>query len=321
MINYNEVNYSEKEAHKPEECFSYKDTSTVTWINIDGLHETHIIETLGHHYNMHPLTMEDILHTGQRLKVEDYTDYLFVVLKMISFDVGMHEIDIEQISLILGPNSVISFQEKEGDIFESIRDRLRSAKGRIRSRGADYLFYCLIDTLVDHYFVVLENLSEEIKNLEDELMEQPTTNTLHTIHKLKREMILLRKSVWPLREVVSGLEQFESHLIKEQTNIYLRDVYDHTIQVIETIESFRDIIGGMLDTYLSSISNKMNEVMKMLTIIATIFIPLTFVAGIYGMNFEYMPELKWHWAYPVIWIIMLTLGLSMLIYFKRKKWL
>jgi magnesium transporter len=228
---------------------------------------------------------------------------------------------MEQISLILGPNFVFSFQEKEGDVFDPIRERIRNGKGRIRKMGTDYLMYALLDSIVDNYFIILEKLGEKIELLEEKLVTRPTPDTLSTIHQLKREMIFLRKAVWPLREVISGLERNDSSMIKESTRIYLRDVYDHTIQTIDTIETFRDMVSGMLDIYLSSVSNRLNSVMKVLTIIATIFMPLTFLAGIYGMNFKYMPELEWRWSYPVIWLIMAGIGFFMLLYFRKKKWL
>jgi magnesium transporter len=253
--------------------------------------------------------------------LEDFGDYIFVVLKTFSYNHQSDELEPEQISLILGPSFVVSFQEREGDVFNPIRERIRSNKGRIRRMGADYLAYSLLDSIVDHYFIVLEQVGEEVEFLEEELVTNPTPETLQTIHNLKREMLFLRKSVWPLREVIGALERGESSLIKESTGIYLRDVYDHTIQVIDTIETFRDMISGMLDIYLSSVSNRMNEVMKVLTIIATIFIPLTFIAGIYGMNFQYMPELEWRWGYPMVWVVMLAIGVLMLIYFRKKDWL
>ncbi|MDH4221997.1 MAG: magnesium/cobalt transporter CorA, partial [candidate division Zixibacteria bacterium] len=233
------------------------------------------------------------------------------------------EIVIEQISLILGSNFVISFQEGiEGDVFNPLRERIRAGKGRIRQLGTDYLAYSLIDAVVDNYFIILEKLGEKIESREEELVTNPTPETLQTIHNLKREMIFLRKSVWPLRELISKLEREESSLIHESTGLYLRDVYDHTIQVIDTVETYRDMLSGMLDIYLSSVSNRMNEVMKVLTIIATIFIPLTFVAGIYGMNFEFMPELKWHWVYPwAFWLVIAGITGFLVFYFKRKKWL
>ena len=321
IIDYDVKNYQEKEVERIEECFLFKDKPTVTWINIDGLQEINIVEKIGAHFGIHPLILEDILHTGQRPKGEDLGDYLFIVLKMIYHDENEDEIIGEQVSLILGQNYVISFQEREGDIFNPIRERIRNSKGRIRKGGADYLAYALVDAVVDHYFVILEKLGERIESLEEELVTNPTPETLQIIHKLKRNLIFLRKSVWPLREVINALERGESPLITNSTGIYLRDVYDHTIQVIDTIETFRDMVSGMLDIYLSSVSNRMNEVMKVLTIMATIFIPLTFIAGIYGMNFKFMPELEWHWGYPTALIVMLGVVGFMVMYFRRKRWL
>lgn len=321
IIDYDEVHFQEKEAKTVEECFPFKDKPTVTWINIDGLHQVDVIEKIGKNFEFHPLLLEDILNTEQRPKMEDFDNYIFIVLKMLYYEEKADEIKPEQISLIFGRNFVISFQEREGDIFNSVRERIRNGKGRIKKMGADYLAYSLMDTIVDNYFIILEKLGERIEDLEEELIANPAPKTAKTIHNLKREMIFLRKSVWPLREVISGLERCGSSLIQESTRIYLRDVYDHTIQVIDSIETFRDMLSSMIDIYLSSISNRMNEVIKMLTIIATIFIPLTFIAGVYGMNFKYMPELEWRWGYPVIWSVMLTIGILMLIYFKRKKWI
>jgi magnesium transporter len=321
IIDYDPKNYQEKEVERIEECFPFKDKPTITWINVDGLQEVKIVEKIGAHFGIHPLIMEDILHTGQRPKAEDLGDYLFIVLKMIYHDEDEDEIMGEQISLILGHNYVISFQEREGDIFNPIRERLRNGKGRIRKAGADYLAYALVDAIVDHYFVILEKFGEKIESLEEELVTNPTPETMHIIHKSKSHLIFLRKSVWPLREVINALERGESPLITKSTGMYLRDVYDHTIQVIETTETFRDMVSGMLDIYLSSVSNRMNEVMKVLTIIATIFIPLTFIAGIYGMNFKFMPELEWHWGYPTALIIMLGVVGFMVMYFRRKRWL
>jgi magnesium transporter len=304
-----------------EECFPFKDTPTVTWINIDGIHDVNIIEKIGNHFDLHALILEDILHTDQRPKYEDFENYLFVVLKMLYYEKEKQETRAEQVSLIIGADFVISFQEIEGDVFNPVRERIRNAKGRIRKMGADYLAYALMDAVVDNYFIVLEKLGEEIEGMEDWLVINPTPETLQKIHNLKRETIFLRKSVWPLREVINSLERRDSPLIKETTGLYLRDVYDHTIQVIDTVETFRDLISGMLDIYLSSISNKMNNVMKVLTIIATIFIPLTFIAGIYGMNFKYMPELEWRWSYPLAWVVMIMITIYMIVYFRNKKWL
>jgi len=321
IIDFDATQFQEKEVETIEECFPFRDTPTVTWINIDGLHEVGIIEKIGKHFSIHPLILEDILHTGQRPKMEDFEDYIFLVVKMFYYDEKDDEIKMEQVSLLLGSNFVISFQEREGDIFDPIRERIRNHKGRIRMMKADYLGYALLDTIVDNYFIILEKVGEDIENMEEELVARPTPETLQTIHNLKRELIVLRKSIWPLREVVNSLERGESPLINEATGVYLRDVYDHTIQVIDTIETFRDMVSGMLDIYLSSISNKMNEVMKVLTIIATIFIPLTFVAGIYGMNFEFMPELKWHWGYFAALLVMVAVAIVMVFYFRRKRWL
>ena len=321
IIDYDATQFQEKEVETIEECFPFRDTPTITWINVDGLHEVGIIEKIGKHFSIHPLILEDILHTGQRPKMEDFEDHIFLVVKMFYYDEKDNEIKMEQVSLLLGSNFVISFQEREGDIFNSIRERIRNHKGRIRRMKADYLGYALLDTIVDNYFIILEKIGENIENMEEELVTRPTPETLQAIHNLKRELIVLRKSIWPLREVVNSLERGESPLINEATGVYLRDVYDHTIQVIDTIETFRDMVSGMLDIYLSSISNKMNEVMKVLTIIATIFIPLTFVAGLYGMNFEFMPELKWHWGYFAALLVMAAVAVFMVFFFRRKRWL
>ena len=321
MIDYDETQIQETDVASIKECLSFKEKPTVTWVDVTGIHDVKIIEDFGKTFNIHPLLLEDIVHTDQRPKLEDFDEFLFIVLKMLTYDEANHELLSEQVSLILGPNFVISFQEREGDVFNPVRVRIKNAKGRIRKMGCDYLAYALIDAVVDHYFLVLEKYGEKIETLQEEVLSHPTPDTLQIIQGTKRDMIFLRKSVWPLREAINALQRGESALISDNVIIYLRDVYDHTIQVIDSIETFRDMISGTLDVYLSSVSNKMNEVMKVLTIIATIFIPLTFIAGIYGMNFKYMPELEWHWAYPMIWAVIIVLGVVMLIGFKRKKWL
>jgi magnesium transporter len=321
IMDYDETQFQVRETETLEECYPFKDRPTIIWINIDGIHEIETLEKLGDCFGLHPLTLEDILNTDQRPKIEDYGEYIFIVLKMLYPDDDTGEILSEQVSLVLGKNFVISFQEREGDIFNSVRERIRSGKGRIRKMGADYLVYSLLDSIVDNYFIILEKLGERIEFLEEKLIINPVPETINLIHKLKREMIFLRRSVWPLREVIGSIERGESSLIKGSTNIYLRDVYDHTIQVIDTIETFRDILSGMLDIYLSSVSNRLNAVMKVLTIIATIFMPLTFIAGIYGMNFKYMPELEWRLGYPVILLTMVSIGVLMLVSFRKKKWL
>jgi len=280
-----------------------------------------VLEKLGNRFGVHPLALEDILNTEQRPKVEDYGDDLFIVVKLLSSNEERDEIEAEQISLILRPNAILSFQEKEGDDFSTVKERLRAGKGRLRKMGADYLAYTLLDIVVDQYFVVLEKLGERIEVLEGRLLADPGTATLQKIQKLKKEMLLLRKWIWPLREVISSLERGEFPGIQESTRIYLRDVYDHTIQVMDAIEIYRDMLSGMLDIYLSSLNNRMNAVMKVLTIIATIFMPLTFLAGVYGMNFKHMPELDWPWGYPIILIFMAVVAILMLTLFRLKKWL
>jgi magnesium transporter len=293
----------------------------VTWINIDGVHDSSVIEKLGRAFGLHPLIQEDIMTTSQRPKLDELETSIYVVSRMVELGEDGKEIVTEQLSLVFGRNFVLSFQEKPGDMFDPVRDRIRHGKGRIRKLGPDYLAYALLDAVVDHYFVVLETVGERIECLEDELVADPRQETLHAIHALKREMLFFRKSVWPLREVVAALERAESALIQPSTNIFLRDVYDHVIQVIDNVETFRDMLSGMLETYLSSVSNRMNQVMKILTIISTIFIPLTFLVGVYGMNFEHMPELKWKFGYFLVWGIMLTVGVGLVAFFKRKKWL
>jgi len=321
VIDYDKDSIQEKEPERVEDCFPLKDSKTVSWINIIGLQRVDIIEKIGRHFDLHPLLLEDILNTSQRPKMEDFDDHMEIVLKKLKYDGEKRDVAAEQMSLILGKNFVISFQEQAGDMFDSIRERLRTGKGRIRSMGADYLAYALLDAVVDNYFVIFENIGDRIDDMEKEVIEDPVPETPRTILRVKRNMIFLRKSIWPLREILSGLERAESPLIQESTGPYLRDVYDHTIQVIETLETFRDMLSGLSDLYLSSISNKMNEVMKVLTMIATIFIPLGFLAGLYGMNFEHMPELGWHGSYFVLLGIMAFTAIGMLLYFKWKDWL
>ncbi len=320
ILDYDETHFLEKEVKTVEECFPFRDKPTVTWIDVAGIHQPHIVQRIGEHFGVHPLTLEDTLNTDQRPKIENYGNYIYIVLKILYYDEKKSEIISEQISIILGSNFVLSFQEIEVDIFGPIRERIRTSKGLIRGMGADYLAYSLVDAVVDHYFVILEKLGEDIEALEAELVASPTRKTLHKLHNLKREMLFLRKSVWPLREVITGLEREESPLIKSPTKIYLRDVYDHTMHVIDSVETSRDMLSGMLDIYLSSISNKTNDIMKVLTIIATIFMPLTFIAGVYGMNFKYIPELEWRIGYFVTLAVMSILGISMFTYFKLKKW-
>ncbi|MCF8052411.1 MAG: magnesium/cobalt transporter CorA [Desulfobacterales bacterium] len=321
LIDYDEGSLIEREISGIEAAASLKDRPTVTWINADGIHDIELMEKIGARFGIHPLTLEDIVNTGQRPKLEDFEDYLYLVFKMLSYDAEAETVRSEQISLVVGENFVFSFQEAAGDVFDLVRERIRKGKGRIRKAGSGYLAYALIDAVVDHYYAVLETVGAKIEEIEEQLMEDPEPEVLETIHELKREMIFSRKQVWPVRELLSGLTKSDSPLVHESTGIYFTDVYDHAVQVIDTIESFRDMLSSMLDLYLSTISNRMNEVMKMLTIIATIFIPLTFIAGIYGMNFDFMPELHWRWGYFAVWGVMLAVVLVLLVYFKRKRWL
>jgi magnesium transporter len=321
VISYDEVNFQEQEVDAVEKAVAFRKKGSVMWLNVDGVHKPEIIEQVGRSFGVHPLVLEDIADTGQRPKMEDFDDYIFVTLKMFRFGKKEKEIKTEQISLVLGNGFVVSFQEAEGDVFDPIRERLRNNKGRVRKAGADYLVYALMDAVVDNYFLIMEKLGETIEEIEDKLVINPTSETVQKIHGLKRQLIFLRKSVWPLREVISRLERSESPLILKSTFVYLRDVYDHTIQVMDSVDTFRDTLSGMLDIYLSSVSNRMNEVMKVLTVIATIFIPLTFIAGIYGMNFRDMPELGQAWGYPTTLLLMLAIALVMVIYFRRKKWI
>ncbi len=319
VIDYDELRFDEAVVEDAAVCLELKDKPTVTWVNVDGVHRVDVLEDIGRCFGLHPLVLEDIANTDQRPKTEDFGDYLFVVFKMLGYEGG--EVATEQVSLILGPNYVLSFQEREGDVFDAVRERIRNSKGHVRRMGADYLAYALVDAVVDNYFVILEQIGERIGVLEEMVAEDPKPETLQNIHDLKREMIILRKSVWPLREVVNALGRGDTPLVRKTTRIFLKDVYDHTIQVIDAVETYRDLLSGMLDLYLSTVSNRMNEVMKVLTVIATIFIPLTFIAGIYGMNFQFMPELSWHWSYPVVWLVMAAVATTMLIFFKRRKWL
>jgi magnesium transporter len=321
LFQYDEAQFTERAITDLNELRALKESPMPTWINIDSVHDASLLQQFGEAFGLHPLVLEDILHTDQRPKLEDYGEYLYIVVKMLSFT--GETTSVEQVSLILGQEYVLSFQEegKPGDVFDPIRKRLRNGGGRLRKQGADFLAYSLIDAIVDNYFVVLEQLGERIELLEEQLLNNPRPDTTQTIHHLRRELIFLRRSVWPLRELISAWQRSESALISETTRIYLRDLYDHTIQVIDTVENLRDMLTGMLEIYLSSVSFKMNEVMKVLTIIATLFIPLTFIVGVYGMNFDFLPELHWRWAYPVLWVIMIGITVVMLLYFKRKRWM
>jgi magnesium transporter len=321
VVDYAEDHFEEREIQSVDELAPYCGKSTVTWIDVVGIHEPHVIEQIGCQFHIHPLLMEDIMNTTQRPKIDDLGKYICLILKLISFDEKERELRIEQLSLVFNDDFVLSFQESDSGIFKPLRERIRNGLGRIRKMGTDYLAYTLMDAVVDHYFVVMEKMGEKIDILEDEVVANPRRETLKSVQQLRDEILLVRRSIWPLREVISLLERAESPLVNKTSAIYFRDIYEHTIQVMDTVDTYRDILSGMFDIYLSSISNRLNEVMKVLTIIATIFMPLTFLAGIYGMNFEHMPELKWQYGYLMLWVVVIVIALTMLVYFRKKKWI
>jgi magnesium transporter len=319
LIEFNEHEFFEQEFYDFSECTAHVKDNMVKWINVEGVHDVKLIEQIGKVYDLHSLTLEDLVHIEQRPKFEDYDHYLLTVMKMIMYDTKATS---EQLSLILLKNTVISFQEPQGgDAFDIIRVRLRQAKGRVRKLGADYLFYALMDAVVDWYFNAVEKIGDKIADVEEEIIHHSDKRSLIKLYHLKREIIYLRKQVWPVRDMISNLIRTESPFITDNTQLFLRDLHDHSTRIIDTVETYRDVMSGMMDIYLSNNANKMNEVMKVLTIISTIFIPVTFIAGVYGMNFEFMPELKSPFGYAAVWVVMLTVMGGLALYFKRKKWL
>lgn len=322
VINYNKETLEEREIQSIDEVFQYKDSDTITWVIIEGLTNVDFIERIGAIFGIHQLVLEDILNTHQRTKLEEHDDYLYIVLKSLVPEDNHFSITYEQISLLVLKNFVFAFKEKKDELFIPVLQRIKTGNGRFRSFGSDYLTYAILDTVVDQYFVMIDSLDEAITSLEDTLLtSEPTQTWLYKIQILRREIITIRRNISPTRELMSGLLRSESELIDEKTQLYLRDVSDHAIRVMEMVESYRDILSGLIDIYVSSVSNKLNEIMKVLTVFASIFIPLTFLTGIYGMNFEYMPELRWKWAYPTLWVIFITIPIVLIFYFKKKKWL
>ena len=322
VIHYSADHFEESNPKSISEVISLiQSFKGVTWINIDGLHDENSIEEICTYLDIHKLSMEDILSVGQRPKLEEYQDYIQAVLKILTLDPTDETIEYEQLSFILKGNILVTFQEKTGDVFDSVRNRIKEGKGNVRKRGADYLLYALLDLVVDHYFIVLENFGEKLEDLETDLLNKPDKTTLNKLHRLRRETLLLRRTVYPLREMIGRFEKLEEPLINSNIKIFIRDLYDHTIKVIENVEVLRDMTSGLLDLYMNSTSNKMNETIKVLTILSTIFIPLTFIAGVYGMNFKYMPELEYKYGYFVILGVMAVVVLGMLYFLKRKKWL
>ena len=320
-ISYNESSVEEAVHESIDSAINAIQPGHVTWINIDGLHDVQIIETVGNHLGIHPLVLEDIVHTTQRPKVEIYDSNIYAVMKMITFNETSSEVEIEQVSLVLGKGWVLSFQEKPGDVFDAVRNRLRPPGARIRKMSADYLLYALLDVIVDYYFVTLEKIGDVMDDLEDEITDDPSKQTPLKLRDVKHNLIRVRRSTWPVRELLSQLERDESPLISKQTRPFIRDAYDHAVQVIDIVESLRDVLGSLMDLYMTGVSNRMNDIMKVLTIIGTIFIPLTFIAGIYGMNFENMPELHTQNGYFISLGIMGAIALVLLFFFRKKDWL
>jgi len=322
MISYNEKTQTAHTYNNLERCLEGLTDGSVHWLNIEGLHDTDLVASIGERFGIHPLTLEDVLNTQTRPKFEDYEGYLVAILKMIRFDPTSQEVVTEQLVLILKDQMVITFQEKDGeDAFDHVRHRIKSVRGRIHKLGADYLYYALMDAVVDYYFEVLERIGDMVETLEEALIEGPSPEMMRQLHHLKRKMILLRKSVWPLRELINNMERSDNPQLTEHTHLYLRDLRDHIVLVLDTVETYRDLLSGLMDLYLSSVSNRMNEVMKVLAIISTVFIPVTFLAGVYGMNFDIMPELHEPRAYYILWTVMIVLMVSQVIYFKKRKWL
>jgi len=327
VIDYNKETYERYTSTNLQDAFDFENDDKLTWININGLSNTAEIEKLGKYYDLHPLMLEDIVNTNQRPKVDEHHGYIFLVMKMLYYPKNSEDkhnglFINEHISIVVGKDYVLTFQEADGDVFEEVRERIANATGRIRSNGPDYLLFSLLDAIIDQYIDVIDSIGDKIEVLEEDLFQdKPGDQITFEIQELKRTILRIRRAIFPVREVLSRLEKMDNDIIQEKTRNYFRDLYDHIIQITENIEIYREMTWGLMDMYMTTISNKMNEVMKVLTIMASIFIPLTFIAGLYGMNFEYMPELEWKYSYFVLLIGMLVIFLLMLVYFRRKKWL
>ena len=321
VIDYDQTELKEDALRDIAEAAEFKRTKTVTWINVDGLHDLEVMKAIGTAFDLHPLTLEDILNTGQRPKLEEFDNCLFLVLKMLRYDQEKHIVISEQLSMVLGETFLITFQEKPGDVFEPVRERIRKRKGRIRISGIDYLAYALLDTVVDNYIYVIERLGEQIEDIEEQILATPEPAVMENINTFKREMNFLRKSIRPAKEAIIQLSKLDSELINDQTMPFLKDLQDLITQAVEAIDTYRDMLSDQLNLYNSAISNRMNDVMKVLTIFAAIFIPLTFIAGIYGTNFDYLPELHFKYSYFIFWGVMIVVAVSMLAFFRRKGWL
>jgi magnesium transporter len=320
-LDYDAAQLHEVDVSDIATCVPLKESPTVSWIDVDGLHDVELVRRLGDEFDWHPLMLEDIVSVGQRAKLESYDGALYIVVPMLRWNSDTLQVDEEQLSLVLGQRYVFTFQERVGDVFDGVRERLRTQRGRIRARGPDYLAYALIDAVVDHYFVVLEGIGQLTEGLEEEVIVDPREPTIRRLHALKRELLSVRRAVWPMRDLMSSLVRDELERFTDETQVFLRDVHDHAVHVLDTVEALRDVVSGMMDLYLSTVSFRTNEIMKVLTVMASIFIPLTFLAGVYGMNFEHMPELHLAWAYPVLLALMAVIGGGMVVYFRRKGWL
>ncbi|QHV01219.1 magnesium/cobalt transporter CorA [Synechocystis sp. CACIAM 05] len=327
LIDYNQNQATKIELKNPLDCEAYVDTESVSWINIDGLGNHTTWEQLGEVFKLHPVALEDIVNVPQRPKVVEYENHLIFISRMVTLDQSSQTFISEQISFILGKHYLLTIQEEpKYDCLFSVRERIRTKKGAIRQKNADYLFYALIDAIIDGFFPVMEVYGEMVQGLQSEIISHPTNKSLAKIHQLQQDLLIMRRAIWPQRDAINSLLRDGSDLISDEVRVFLRDCYDHTIQILDMIETYRDLASNLTDIYLSSVSNRMNEIMKTLTVISSIFIPLTFIAGIYGMNFNpdkspwNMPELNWYWGYPVIWIVMLTVGGMMLLFFWRKGW-
>ena len=319
-VRYSEADFVISQTDDIYKICTKREHSAINWINVEGLNDVAALQRLGEYYKIHPLVLEDILTADQRPKIEIYDEYICIIVRMLYTSKISKQVSYEQISIILGPDYVVSFTESQSELFKPIYDRISNSADRIRKMGADYLAYSLLDFIVDNYFNILEIMDEKIEVAEENMVIRPTDDYLKTIHHIKRQLIIMHKSIWPLREVVSALDRGESPLIKDSLLIYIRDLHDHVIQIMDSVDTMRDIMSSLLDIYLSSVSKKMNEIMKVLTIISTIFIPLTFIVGVYGMNFRFMPELSLKWTYPLLWLIMAGIAAYMIYIFKKKKW-
>lgn len=321
VMDYSQDRFDEKIIEKRADLKKFPKADNPTWINVIGVHDSDLMAEIGPIFGIHPLTLEDIMNTGHRPKCEDFDSYLFFTLKMLTFNTEQCVIESEQVSLVLTKNCVITFQERPGDVFDAIRDRIRTGKGRVTKMQTDYLAYSLIDAIVDNYFIVLENIGDRIEKLEEDLLLEADYSVMKDVYHYKQELLFMRKAAWPLRDLINGTQRKETELITDETVMYYRDIHDHSIQVIDTMEVYRDMISGIQDVYLSSTGNRLNEIMKVLTLFAAIFIPLTFIAGVYGMNFKYMPELSWKWGYFAVLGLMASLTVVMVLFFKKKKWI